>query len=256
MPFDFLKKKTSNKADKVEPPKAQSKVTKAMGFDEAEDALKPNKADKPDKAALPSLRHALKLGKKEVDPATQKAALAACDPIGQAMSQANNIERRALDFNADCKKEGSTQPELAAKVSRLAAACKKFDSVGSRLIAAHADFQKRGFMTPLKAAIDDAIKAGREVRVLLTGLTGPGDSVAEGSLMGDFFAVSVNGVQAGPKDTAAGKVPDAPAKGHDTQGAMLPMGGGGAGIWAKAIRGYGADFVTYYDRIVTGAAGL
>lgn len=37
---------------------------------------------------------------------------------------------------------------------------------------------------------------------------------------------------------------------------MLPMGGGGAGIWAKAIRGYGADFVIYYDRMVAGAAGL
>lgn len=260
MPFDFMKKKTTpDKGDaKIEATKSTKQTAKTMGFAQAEDSLKPDKDPKAAKSAMPSLRHALKLGKKDVDPATQAAVTKAIGPIDQAMSYALNIGRRASMFNADAAKEGATNPQLAARVAQLASACKKFESAGSRLLKAHEDYMKRGFMTPLKAAIDDVVKAGMEVRVLLTGLQGPGDSVAEGSLTANFFfgGTVANGVQAGDKDTAAGKVPDAPAKGHDTSATPLPMNGGGFALWAKAIRNYAVDFVSYFDQFATGVAGL
>lgn len=260
MPFDFMKKKTSSDKGeaKIEATKSTKQNAKAMGFQEAEDSLKPDKDPKDAKRAMPSLRHALKVGKKDVDPAQQAAVTKAVGPIDQAMSYALNIGRRAGSFNADAAKEGATNPELAARVARLASACKKFDGAGERLLKAHQDYMKRGFMTPLKAAIDDVVKAGMEVRILLTGLQGPGDSVAEGSLTADFFFAGtvVNGVQAGDKDTAAGKVPAGPAKGHDTSATPLPAGGGGYALWARAIRGYAIDYVSYFDRFAMGVGGL
>jgi len=260
MPFDLIKKKSGKDKGDVETKAEASKSTKqnakAMGFAEADEALKPDKDPKAAKNAMPSLRHALKLGKKEVDPAQQAAVTDAIGPIDQALSYALNIGRRAQSFNSDAANEGATNPKLAAEVSRLASACKKFDAAGNRLIKAHQDYMKRGFMTPLKAAIDDVVKAGMEVRLLLTGLKGPGDSVAEGSLVADFFASAVNGVQAGKNDTAAGTVPDAPAKGHDTSKTPLPMNGAGYALWARAIRNYAVDYISYFDQFATGVAGL
>ena len=66
----------------------------------------------------------------------------------------------------------------------------------------------------------------------------------------------VNGVQAGDKDTAAGKVPDAPAPGHDTSQTPLPMNGGGFALWGRAIRNYAIDYVSYFDSFATGVGGI
>lgn len=258
MPFDFMKKKSSaDKGDtKTESPKSTKNNAKAMGFEEASDALKPDKDPKAGKSAMPSLRHALGVGKKEVDPATKKAVTNAIGPIDQAMSYALNIGRRCGTFNEGAAKEGGGNPEVMARVSKLASACKKFDSAGDRLIKAHQDYMKRGFMTPLRAAIDDAVKAGMEIRLLLTGLRGPGDSVAEGGLVADFFASSVNGVQAGEKDTAAGAVPAAPDKGHDTSQTPITMGGSGHALYGRAIRNYAVDYISFFDAFAKGVAGL
>lgn len=259
MPFDFMKKKSGDKGEaKAEAPKSIKKQAKAQGFADGEESLKPEKETNGAKSGgMPSLRHALKVGKKDTTPAERRAVAHALGGLDTSMGYTVNLERRGAEYKQNASKDPNANPELLVKLSSMVSLCKKYQSAGERLLAAYADYEKRGFMTPLKAAIQEVTKVGMELRVLMSGLRGPGDSVADGSLLSNVLRCDVvNGVQGGAKDKEAGKVPDAPAKGHNTEGASLPLSGDGYALMAQALRNYSEMFMESFDLFATRTAAL
>lgn len=227
---------------------------KAMGFEEASKALMPDKD--PGKKTSVSLRHMLHVGQKDADPKTQRAVTAAVGPVDRLLAVASNFQNRTGSFLEDARKDGAS-PAVIARVEKFRSLNKKMTGKAEKVVAAHQDFMKRGFVTPLKAAIEDLFKVALELRLLLTGLPGPGDSVAEGGLLVNILKDAVDGVQLGARDEAAGKTLTGTQAPVSDAAVPLPLSGGsGHGLWSRALRNYADDFIVYFDAFAASAKGL
>ncbi|TNF31155.1 MAG: hypothetical protein EP329_12790 [Deltaproteobacteria bacterium] len=261
MAFDFLKKSLGGKsgAQNVGSPSKGSALKGIDGHAAQEAALAPKGgmaglgarvkdffgvADKGKSGAKGG-------AKKPIDPAMKAKYDAAIGGMTNMIAFANNFIHRIPQYQQDSAQSGDT--EAAEKCGPLLQRAGQLDSAYTRVLAAYGRYERTGDDAPLKNALEQAMTIAVAMRIVLTGLRGPGDSLGANGLLLDLFSHKTHGgVMVGPKDAAKGKKMAAPEdKGMAT--GQLPMG---ALVSGQAVRVYGGQFVTECDSFRKHVAAL
>ena len=257
--FESLTNKLTGKQSSSgkEPSQGKKPALRGLDYGAQTDALKPKEGPpEGSKGMAGRVKHFFGMGGKSQKGAPDPAKRAAYEGVIGAMTNldafTNNFIGRVPQFQRDSMNSGS--PEMAERCAPLASNAAMLSSASDRVFAAFGTFIKNGDDAPLRAAIDTYVRRAVTIRMVLTGLVGPGDSRAANGLLINALGPDkmTGGVVVGPKDAAKGKKVGGKAEAPMASG-QLPMGNH---VTGQALRVSGEAFVTECDNLRALVDGL